>query len=397
MILFDNIQFVYELNLACLELEASGINYQLSQDLRHFSVSDEGTLRMAQFGSRTAYFKEVLGRPTTYSQIVLKNRTRSVNQYLTHWIYPYKGKFHPQMIRALLNIIGIKPGEILFEPFCGSGTAVLEAQLLGINCIGRDVSPLCVLQTRVKTEAVKRLNDIKKLKDRVITETAGSLFSNGYKYRDFIGQLTEDPIVQEFFILARMLALSDESRRNRDYTSSLSKNILLMLYSLSDYHEIIRILSLDLGKTDVELGDMRSVPFPNDYFDGIITSPPYSIALDYVQNDIHALTDLGYDPKMARESFIGVRGNGSDRVKLYNQDIEEVYRELYRTLKPGRQAVIIIGNATYLSSPVDSVGFTIQTMEKLGFQLIHNINKIIFGLYNIMKQENILIFRKVDK
>jgi hypothetical protein len=29
---------------------------------------------------------------------------------LTHWIYPYRGKFHPQMVRALFNILGVKPG-----------------------------------------------------------------------------------------------------------------------------------------------------------------------------------------------------------------------------------------------------------------------------------------------
>jgi hypothetical protein len=34
-------------------------------------------------------------------------------------------------------------------------------------------------------------------------------------------------------------------------------------------------------------------------------------------------------------------------------------------------------------------------MEKIGFRLVKDINKIIFGLYNVMKKENILIFKKV--
>ncbi len=33
-------------------------------------------------------------------------------------------------------------------------------------------------------------------------------------------------------------------------------------------------------------------------------------------------------------------------------------------------------------------------MKKIGFSLFKNINKIIFGLYNVMKKENILIFKK---
>jgi hypothetical protein len=40
------------------------------------------------------------------------------------------------------------------------------------------------------------------------------------------------------------------------------------------------------------------------------------------------------------------------------------------------------------------VEFTIDYMESIGFQLIKNINKIIFGLYNVIKKENILIFKK---
>ncbi len=40
------------------------------------------------------------------------------------------------MIRALLNIINIKEGDTVLDPFIGSGTTALEAQLLGINCVG---------------------------------------------------------------------------------------------------------------------------------------------------------------------------------------------------------------------------------------------------------------------
>jgi len=41
---------------------------------------------------RTAYFKTVNEKHTDYFRMIQKNNTRSVNQYLTHWIYPYKGK-----------------------------------------------------------------------------------------------------------------------------------------------------------------------------------------------------------------------------------------------------------------------------------------------------------------
>jgi hypothetical protein len=141
LLLLDNVQFIYELALAQLELQSFGVNFEVANGLREFRLleaKDEEVLRR-----RLAYFKFVNGKPTDYFQIIQKNRTRSVNQYLTHWIYPYKGKFHPQMIRALLNIIGLKQGDIVLDPFIGSGTTAVEAQLLGINCVGINISPLC--------------------------------------------------------------------------------------------------------------------------------------------------------------------------------------------------------------------------------------------------------------
>ncbi len=96
LVLLDNVQFIYELALAQLELQSLGVKFEVTNGLREFKlleVQDEENLRR-----KLAYFKLIKGKYTDYFYIVQKNRTRSVNQYLTHWIYPYKGKFHPQMI-----------------------------------------------------------------------------------------------------------------------------------------------------------------------------------------------------------------------------------------------------------------------------------------------------------
>ncbi|MBI5892922.1 MAG: hypothetical protein HZB79_04620, partial [Deltaproteobacteria bacterium] len=116
---------------------------------------------------------------------------------------------------------------------------------------------------------------------------------------------------------------------------------------------------------------------------------------DYVENDAHSLEDMGYLLNEIRENFVGVRGKGKERVELYNSDMKKSYNEMYRILKPNKYAVIVIGNATYQGEEVKTVEFTIDYMTKLGFKLEKDILKIIFGLYNVMKKENILIFRKV--
>ncbi|MGC8828912.1 MAG: TRM11 family SAM-dependent methyltransferase [Verrucomicrobiia bacterium] len=395
LFLLDNVQFIYELSLAELELKALGADFEVTNGLREFKILNKSDELIERIKRKGSYYKTVDGQFTDYFQIIQTNRTRSVNQYLTHWIYPYKGKFHPQMIRALLNIIGLKEGDTVLDPFSGSGTTALEAQLLGINFIGIDISPLCVIQGRVKTESIYVIEEIEKIKNDISANIVPNLFQTNENYYNFLNKLSKDERVKNFYILARLLAVSDNSRRSRDFVNSFLKNVDLMMASVKDYIQIKERLNLKLGNVKIEVGDSRNIRLSGNSVDGIITSPPYSIALDYVQNDIHSLKDLGYDVLKMRDDFIGVRGNGRSRVELYNEDMKKSYKEMYRVLKPDKYAVIVIGNATYQGQEVKTVEFTIEYMENLGFSLVKNINKIIFGLYNVMKKENILIFRKV--
>jgi DNA modification methylase len=194
--------------------------------------------------------------------------------------------------------------------------------------------------------------------------------------------------------MVKLVAVSDNARRGRNFSSAFLKNLELMISSIADYYQIVKKLYLKLGKMDIKVGDSRKLPLDSESIDGIITSPPYSIALDYVVNDAHALKSLGYNLPEIREEFIGVRGRGQDRVNLYNEDMKQSYNEMYRVLRPQKFAVIVIGNATYQGREVKTVEFTIEYMEKIGLKLVRNIDKIIFGLYNVMKKENILIFQK---
>ncbi len=392
LLLLDNVQFIYELALAQLELQSLGVNFEVTNGLREFKIletRDEEELRR-----KLAYFKFVKGKPTDYFRIIQKNRTRSVNQYLTHWIYPYKGKFHPQMIRALLNIIGLERGNTVLDPFIGSGTTAVEAQLLGINCVGIDISPLCVLQSKVKT-SIDALSQIEEWKQEITKRIRPSLFNLDGKTIDDAINLIPDEKVKNFYRMAKLVAISDNARRGREFSSAFLKNLDVMISSVSDYVEIVKKLDLKLGKMDIRVGDSRTLPLKKGSIDGIVTSPPYSIALDYVSNDAHALRELGYDLSEIREEFVGVRGKGQARIDLYNEDMKKSLEEMFRVLKPKKYAVIVIGNATYMGQEVKTVEFIIDYAEKIGFKLVKNIDKIIFGLYNVMQKENILIFQKV--
>jgi len=393
LLLFDNVQFIYELALAQLELKSLGVEFEVTNGLREFRLLKEPE-NIETLKKRLAYFKLIKGEYTDYFYIVRKNRTRSVNQYLTHWIYPYKGKFHPQMIRALLNIIGLNKGDTVLDPFIGSGTTAVEAQLLGIDCVGIDVSPLCVLQSKVKTESIEVLSEILEWKEEILNKVGINLFNLENKPIDKVIDNIPNEKVRNFYLMAKLVAVSDQSRRKRDFVKSFRKNLDLMILSVKDYVDIVQELNLKLGKVDIKLGDARNLPLEDNSIDGIVTSPPYSIALDYVSNDAHALKTLGYNLKELKEEFIGVRGRGKKRIDLYNEDMERSLEEMYRVLKPGKYAVIVIGNATYQGKEIKTVEFIMNYAEKIGFRLVKNIDKIIFGLYNVMQKENILIFKK---
>ena len=74
-----------------------------------------------------------------------------------------------------------------------------------------------------------------------------------------------------------------------------------------------------------------------------MASSPYSIALDYVKNDEHALDALGVDTEKLRELMTGVRGKGREaKLALYNDDMQSMFREVARILKPGARAAFVI-------------------------------------------------------
>jgi hypothetical protein len=115
LVLQRNVQFLYEEQLARMEAAALGCEGWERDEDNPWKVGLRADGRAADLLNRSAYAGTLDGRETVYAGLIRPNyqggefnRTRSVNQYLTQWIYPYQGKFHPQMVRALLNIAGAR-------------------------------------------------------------------------------------------------------------------------------------------------------------------------------------------------------------------------------------------------------------------------------------------------
>jgi DNA modification methylase len=75
----------------------------------------------------------------------------------------------------------------------------------------------------------------------------------------------------------------------------------------------------------------------------MVTSPPYSFAIDYLKGDKSQLSFLGINTETLRERMIGLRGkNASDKVLQYFRDMDRVFAELHRVLKEGKYMVVVV-------------------------------------------------------
>lgn len=74
---------------------------------------------------------------------------------LTHFVHPYPGKILPHIPHLFLrsDIASERSGPVV-DPFCGSGTVLLESVVTGHDCVGIDANPLACLISSVKTTPI---------------------------------------------------------------------------------------------------------------------------------------------------------------------------------------------------------------------------------------------------
>ncbi|HQG89401.1 MAG TPA: DNA methyltransferase, partial [Flexilinea sp.] len=98
-------------------------------------------------GKREIDWKSKLGEDLNWA-LSFDHVKESETTKHVHRLHPYKGKFIPQLVEYFLDDhvdkfkteVVFRPGDIVLDPFCGSGTTLVEANELGINAIGIDIS-----------------------------------------------------------------------------------------------------------------------------------------------------------------------------------------------------------------------------------------------------------------
>lgn len=392
LVLLNSVNELFELELALLESQA---------------LSKEDLVK------RSAFFKTINGNPTEHYQLcqphnghISENRSvqtqayfeegRYSTGYATHGLFPYRGKFHPQLVKGLLNILSIKSGQTVLDPMCGSGTLNVEASLLGIDSIGLDVSPFCRFMTRVKCESLSLPAHFVETMSRNVHKWF-KYFSDGKVDSKLKRIKDSDKLkIYELALLAFLDAMGYARRVSNAGHEELFEKVLNR-YQATVIQTITNpvISKAKLGTAKIIDGEARSLPLEDSTVDCVLTSPPYSFAIDYAENDASQLEFLGYDVDSLRSQMLGLAGKTkSEKLQRYFDDMGKVVQELVRVLKSKHFAIFIIGSNTNQTGGIRLEKTIIDHFQRVDAPLVRSILKPIKGMRNTMKDEYILIFQK---
>lgn len=235
---------------------------------------------------------------------------------LTHGLHKYPAKFFPELPRWLIKRYSTE-GNIILDPFSGSGTTNVEALLTRRHSIGIDVDPFSRYLSKVKITPLdeKELQSAQKYLLRFILNYKPSKVSQKdipiFPYRDnwfnkeiilelaylnkIIESLDAAEDIKDFFRVCFSSIIRGVSNADDNCTRTvIRKKLNKKVYPADALKKFAEVILVNVPKM-IEFShrcpvDIR-VSFPNDmdarninyqdYFDLAVTSPPYTNAVDY--------------------------------------------------------------------------------------------------------------------
>lgn len=347
-------------------------------------------------------------------------------RYGTHGLHEYRGKFFPQLVRALMNIGGLSRDGIVIDPMCGSGTTLVEATTAGQKCVGLDMNPLSVFLTEVKCGSLSlRAEDLvaswRHVREKLRTTPSGAgvdghsktLPEGDYTYltrwfagstlveldhiESVIGGLQSERI-RDFYraclsnILRGVSWQKDDDLRVRRDKMTLEEGAVVARF-LVDADRATRTVAAfllerggaSLGEYKVLRGDAREAATLlsgiENCVDLVITSPPYATALPYIDTDRLSLIYLGLLPRGSHRRcdmrMIGNREITTSKRREYRQ----FYRDNGNELPKQTRALV---DRIHRLNREGKVGFRRRNLSAL-------LAKYFFDMRTVMAQMHRLL------
>mgnify|MGYP001588034188 FL=1 len=128
-------------------------------------------------GNREFNWKKKLGDDLNWALSFDNLREKDTTKHV-HRLHPYKGKFIPQLVQYFIDDhidnfkkdVYFKSGDIILDPFSGSGTTLVQANEMGIHAIGVDISQFNCMITETKLfdyDLSALENDVKRLRKSI--------------------------------------------------------------------------------------------------------------------------------------------------------------------------------------------------------------------------------------
>jgi site-specific DNA-methyltransferase (cytosine-N4-specific) len=351
-----------------------------------------------------------------------------------HGIHPYPARFIPQIPRALIRLFHPGDDAPVLDPFCGSGTSLVEALYAGIPSVGIDLHPLATLIAKVKTTPLSgSLVEVAKAVTRRARAHAGA------------GAVAIPPIpridhwfrkdVQEGIaaVVAELNLLPD-----RDAADALRVALSSIIVRVSNQESDTRYAAIEKGvsQESVWLAFERAAvsvatslaPIENGLFPHrpsvriitkdlltvepeeigsevglVVTSPPYPNAYEYWLYHKYRMYWLGMDPIAVREREIGARAHYFKKNHQTEDDFERqmgrCFWLLARVMRKGSYACFVVGRSIIHAREIDNEALLERAAAPHGFwkagSVARNIpaNRKSFNLaHGTINREQIVVF-----
>jgi DNA modification methylase len=359
-------------------------------------------------------------------------------QYLLHNLHSYPARFIPQIPKRAIERWS-SPGEIVLDPFCGCGTALLEALLAGRRAIGVDNNGVAILISHAKIQRYKAgdFRALEKLIARVESWLAGEekafirsakQYAPKYENREkwFSDEAIRDlsalrAAIHQLPVIARVLGLAvfshiivlasrqDSDTRYAAVERSYRPRWAWEAWARKMKEAVQRALETSsriLGpKPKLIRSDCRSLKsISSGTVQLIVTSPPYLNAYDYHKYHRHRLHWTGQDVAFARNLEIGNHDTFTRRGATphkYFADMQQCFEEWRRVLRPGGRAFVAIGDSIVSGKFVPVAETFVEMCCGLGFRFERRWIRQVettrksFNHGARIKREHLLLFEKL--